>query len=135
NEAELALRLRTGEEHIAPGHAQPVECEERLAPCDRRNRLRHHRNRIEWSAPQLQSWRPPPDEDRDVAQHVREEHVVAAEYISLADLATCQRGDMARGHVVDGDEVGPDDDERGRPPPGGVDDDPPARRRLEVDAA
>src|SRR6266849_4855099 len=103
--AELTLGLRTAEEHTLPRHAQAIKRQQGFASGYRRDYLRRDRQRIQRRARQPEPGRPPSDDERDSAEHVRQQHVLAAEYVTLAYLAAHERGDMSGGDVIDMHEV------------------------------
>src|SRR6202034_906586 len=68
----------------------------------------------------------------DVAQHVAEHNVLAAEYVAFADAAPVQGRDVTRSDVVDMDQIEPGIDIGGHAPRRRLDDDPSGRRRTNV---
>jgi len=69
-----------------------------------------------------------PTQFGNVAQHLREQDILPAEDVALADLPLMQRREVAAGHIVHMHKVEPGIDESGNAAPGGFDDDPAGGR-------
>ncbi len=114
------------------GHPQPVERRERLTAGEPRDRLRREGDRKQGRAGQYYPRRLPADQNGYFGEHVAKRDIVAAEDVAFADDPAAKRRQMARGDIVDMDEIEAGVDIGRQPSARGLQQDPPGRRRPPV---
>jgi hypothetical protein len=98
---KLALCLGGRKKHLVLRHPQAIECYEWLAFRHPRNCLGRNRERIDGTPWQFYRRRTPAREPRNLPEYTTECHILAAEYIALANAPTLQRCDVAARNVID----------------------------------
>ena len=98
--AELSLRLGGAEEHHRFGETNSVHRRERLLPGDPGRPLGGVGDRQRRAQRETEQRARPADQFRYVPQHLRAEHVLAAENIALAHLPALERGYVPRGDIL-----------------------------------